>query len=114
MRLRSLGNGDELLGEGGEDLGLALANDDKVLDPNPAQALEVDPRLDGHDLALGERVARLAAEARRLMHLETEAVPQPVAELLAEAGLLDHLARAQVGVDSADARANCVERGQLR
>src|SRR4051794_8660750 len=114
MRLRSLGNGDELLGEGGEDLGLDLAHDDEVLDPDPAQALEVDPRFDGHDLALGERVARLAAEARRLVHLEAEAVAEPVAEVLAEAGLLDHLAGAQVGVDSAGAWADRVERGQLR
>src|SRR4051794_41816071 len=114
MRLRSLGNGDELLGEGGEDLGLALANDDEVLDPDPAKALEVDPRFDGHDLALGERVARLAAEAGRPLHPGAEAVAEPVAEELAEGGLLDYPAGTHGGGGSPGGSAGRGGRGPVR
>src|SRR5919198_6052714 len=46
----SLGNGYELLREGRQDLRLAVVHDDEILDPDPAESCEVDPRLDSHDV----------------------------------------------------------------
>ena len=51
----------------------------------PAAAGEVDARLDRDDVAGDERVRRTPAEPRRLVHVEPDAVAEPVAEVLAEA-----------------------------
>src|SRR2546421_9754930 len=51
---------DEILGKAREDLGRAVAHDDEILDPDPAEAVQVDPRLDRDD------VARLEHPLRRL------------------------------------------------
>src|SRR5438477_6914399 len=44
-----LGNGHELLGEGSQHLEPAFAHDGEVLDPDAADALAVDARLNGDD-----------------------------------------------------------------
>ena len=67
----------------------------------PAVAREVDARLDGDDVAGGERVGRLGGEPRRLVDEQADAVAEAVAEVVAEAGGRDHVARGGVGVDAA-------------
>src|ERR671937_1949291 len=76
---RTLIDGHELLGEAREDLRFTVGDDDEVFDPHPADAFEVDPRLDGDDVAGCERVARLARQARCLVHLYPDPVPEAVA-----------------------------------
>ena len=48
------------------------------------------------------------------MHLEPDAVPEAVAEVLAEAGGLDHVARRLVGIHAGDAGPRRLEPGELR
>ena len=57
-----------------------VRDDDVVLDPDAEPAREVDARLDGDDVAGGERVGALGGEPRRLVDLQ----PEPVAEAVAE------------------------------
>src|ERR671911_533662 len=57
---RNLVDADQVLGERGEHLGLAVTHDDEVLDPDSAQSGKVDAGLDGDDHPLRERVLRLA------------------------------------------------------
>ena len=56
----------------------------------PKLARHVDARLDGDDVAGLQRALAAGREPRRLVHLEPDAVAEPVAELLALAGRLDH------------------------
>src|SRR6266540_2472027 len=48
-------DGQQILRERGQDLGLAVADDDEVFDANPAEPGDVDARLDGDDIPGGER-----------------------------------------------------------
>src|SRR3954465_8532082 len=104
-----LADRDQILAEARQHLGVAVGDDHRVLDPDPAEALEVDVRLAGGDVAGRERVSGLAREARGLVHLEPDPVAQAVAELLAEARGLDLLSRSSVGVDARDARTDSLE-----
>src|SRR3954469_2812727 len=104
-----LADRDQILAERRQHLGLAVGDDHQVFDPDPAQALEVDARLDGDDVARRERVARLARETWRLVHLEPYAVAEAVAEVRTEAGGFDLVARRSVGVDTGDARTDGFE-----
>ena len=52
-----------------------------------------------------ERVGRLGREARRLVDGDADAVAEAVAEVVAVAGRLDHVARERVGLDAGHARA---------
>src|SRR6266536_2179835 len=63
----SLGNRHEFLGERGQHLTAVLGDDDQILDPDPPEAGEVDPRLDGDDISGLELVFRLLREPRRLV-----------------------------------------------
>src|SRR5436305_11091559 len=104
-----LADRDQILAERRQHLGLTVSDDHQVLDPDPAEALEVDARLDGDDVAGRERVARLAREPRRLVHLEPDAVAEPVAELVAEAGVVDPVARGRVRIHARDPGATRLE-----
>ena len=79
-----------------------LGDDDEVLDPHAELARQVDARLDGDDFAGREHVVGARREARPLVDLEADAVAEPVAEVLAVAGLLDHLAGDRVDVLAVD------------
>src|SRR5918911_4088141 len=89
----SLVNGHELLRERGQDLGAVVSDDDEVLDADAAAALEVDARLDGHDVPGSERVRGRVGETRRLVDLDADAVAEPVAERGAEPFARDDVAR---------------------
>src|SRR3954452_22312151 len=75
----------ELLGEGRQDLRRAVADDDQVLDADPAAAREVDAGLHARDVGRLERLRRLGREPRQLVHVHADAVAQVVAEVLAQA-----------------------------
>src|SRR6266511_1421800 len=109
----SLGNRHEFLGERGQHLTAVLGDDDQILDPDHAEAGEVDPRLDGDDVSGLELVFRLLREPRRLVDEQADAVPEAVAELLAEAGRVDPPARGRVGGTAGDARTDGIQAGLL-
>src|SRR5436190_6484134 len=109
-----LADGDELFREAEQDLGAVVGDDDQVLDPDAAPPLEVDARLDRDHVALRERVGRRLRQPRRLVDVDADAVPEPVAEVVAEAGFRDHVARGRVGARAVDARARRLQPAQLR
>src|SRR5438105_9241252 len=76
----NLANGCQLLRERGQHLEPVVGDDREVLDPDPADAAQVDAGLDRDDVAGGEDVARLPVEVRALVELEADAVAEPVAE----------------------------------
>src|SRR4051794_38300220 len=84
---------DELLRERRQQLDTVVAHDSEVFDAAAARALEVDARLDRHDVAGLERVGRLRGESRRLVDQEADAVAEAVAEVLAETCVRDRVAR---------------------
>src|SRR5215218_11438455 len=104
--MRGLMNGRQYLRERRQDLGAVLADHDQVLDPDPAQAAQVDPRLDGDHVAGGEHVRRLRREPRVLVDEQADAVAEPVAERFSEALALDSPPRDGVDVLPTLARAN--------
>ena len=57
---------------------------------------------------------RLGREPRRLVDVEAEAVPEPVAERPGERARLDDAARGRVGLDARHAGPDRVERRLLR
>src|SRR3954470_2519920 len=105
---------EQVLRERREELDPLLPDDREVLDANAAEARHVDPGLDRDDVPGLERVRRLRRQARRLVDLQADAVPEPVAELLAVAGLVDDPARDRVGLHPRHAGANLRERRLLR
>src|SRR5262245_5916609 len=92
------GDGHELLRERGQHFRLAVPDDHEILDPDPAQPRVVDAGLDGDDAADREDVVALRPHRRLLVHLDPQAVAEPVAEELAVAGVVDHLPRDRVDV----------------
>src|SRR4029077_6211319 len=68
----------QLLRERGQHFRLGVRDDDEILDPDSAQAGQVDARLDGDDVAGLEDAPRLLREARILVHDEADAVSQAV------------------------------------
>ena len=66
------------------------------------------------DAVRRQHVVALGAQARQLVHLQPEAVAQPVAEEVAEALGGDQVARDRVDLAAARARAYRLERRQLR
>src|SRR5205823_15096682 len=81
---------------------------------DPAEPLEVDAGLDGDDASRRERLAGLAGEARRLVDVQPDPVAEPVAERLAEPGVLDPGAGRGVRVDPGHAGADRFDPGELR
>src|SRR4051794_63178 len=86
--------------KGRQNLRPVFGDDDEILDPDPAAPGEIDAGLDGHDVALRERAARLLGEARILVDEQAHPMTEPVSERLAEPRRLDAVARRRV-----DARA---------
>ena len=76
--------------------GSPSGHDHEVLDPDADSPGHVDARLDRDRVARGERALGGLAEPRRLVHLEPDAVAEPVAEVLLVAGAVDDLARDRV------------------
>src|SRR5919206_5183353 len=93
--IRSKGNAgtladvDDVFAQLGQVLDARRSDDDVVFDPNAAAAFEVDPRLDGHDVAWLERVGRFSRQPRRFVNLQAETMAQAVAECAVEAGRVD-------------------------
>src|SRR5207244_4185260 len=81
LRLRRLADLDQVLAEIREVLDPAVADDDVVLDSDPADALEIDARFHRDDVAGTERVGGLLRHSRRLVDLDPEPVAQTVADL---------------------------------
>ena len=67
----------ELVREVGQDLGAVLGNEGEVFEPDAAEALPVEPRLDGDHVTGDEPVVAEPADVRLLVHLETDAVAGP-------------------------------------
>src|SRR3954468_11472050 len=93
----------QLLRQRRDDLAALLGDDHEVLDPHADRARHVDARLDGHDVAGGERGLALLGEPRPLVDLQPDPVAEAVAEVLGVAGGVDD--RARDGVDLAAGRA---------
>ena len=104
---------DELLVELGQPLTAVFRDEHEVLDADAALAGEVDPRLDGDDVAGLEHVGRLGAQRRGLVDLDADAVPEPVAERLAEPGCVDQRARGRVGVNATHSRSDGLQAREL-
>src|SRR6266516_5638048 len=68
-------------------LGAVLGHQHEILEPDAAEAVAVEARLDSDHIA-GDELAGPAAERRLLVHLE----PDPVTERVVEA-VLQHLSR---------------------
>src|SRR5262249_22089354 len=81
-------------------LATVVGDEHDVLEPAPAVAGAVEARLDGDDVA-GDEVGAHSAEARLLVHLEADAVPERVEEAVLEhlAGRLRELRRVTVGLE---------------
>src|SRR5262245_52831521 len=103
---RNLVESAQVLRERRQDLGLAVGDDDEILDPDPAQAGPVDARLDGDDVAGLEHAPRLLREPRVLVDDEADAVAEAVAERVAEPGGRDPVARGRVDSRPRGSRAN--------
>src|SRR5262245_36740529 len=86
-----------------QDLGLAVRDDDEILDTDPAQPGQVDARLDGADVAGFQHAPRLLGQARILLDEEAHPVPEAVPERRSIAGGLDPVARG--GIDTRSGRA---------
>src|SRR5437660_816016 len=63
---KALADLDELPREAGQDLERVLAHDREILDPDAAEAGQVDARLNRHAVSHRQRVRRLGRKARRL------------------------------------------------
>src|SRR5262249_57514895 len=90
----ALANRRQLLGEGREELNARLPHDREILDPDAADAGQVDAGLDRDDVPRLEHVLGLRREPRRLVDGEADAVPEPVPELVAVPPVADARAAA--------------------
>src|SRR3954447_7756162 len=106
----------ELLGQAAEIAVAVLGHHDQVLDPHTDLAGQINPWLDGDRLAGEKGVLGASRQARRLVHLEPDAVAEAVAEALAVAGLGDQIACDRVdglallaGCNGFEGLALCVE-----
>src|SRR6266516_1888341 len=111
---RRLADLDQVLADAGQVLDRSIADDDVVFDPDPADTLEVDARLDSYDVSGAERVGRFLRHPRRFVHLEPEPVPEAVAERPLEPSGIDDSASDAVGLDSAQPGTDAVECSRLR
>src|SRR6266576_7189655 len=91
----------------------AFLHDNIVLDPDAAPAGDVDARFDREHHAILEHRVRTRIETRVLMRLETEAVADPVEELLAVTAALDHAPRSGVDIPRSDTGAHRGNRGVM-
>src|SRR5215211_5182919 len=87
---------------------------DQVLDADPEAASDVDARLDRDDVALDELVLGGLSQPRRLVDLDSHAVSQAVAELVAVSGRRDHVAGHRVELLASNPGSYRREAGPLR
>src|SRR5205823_12829609 len=106
-------HGQQCLADRGDRLGTLLGPHHEVLDPHAEAPGEVDPRLNGDDVAGLERRLVALGQARLLVNLEPDPVAEAVAELVAVAGLLDHRPRDRVDLPSSRPGAHRVQAGLL-
>ena len=66
--------------EGCQDLAPLLRYQDRVLDPDPADALDVDPRFGGHDVSRSQDVLRFLGNMDGLVHIHADPVAETVDE----------------------------------
>src|SRR5438045_4317170 len=104
---------DQVLTEARVIVDASARDDDVVLDADPRAAFEIDPRLDRDDIACGQRVGRLGRHARRLVHLEAQAVAQTVTEGAGEGCPVHDAPCRSIRVDAGDPRPHCIEAGLL-
>src|SRR4051794_32628636 len=98
-----------------QDLAPAVGDEDVVLDAHAALAGEVDPGLHRYDHPRAELfLAAGLAHCRQLVNVAPDAVPEPVAEVFPEAGLVDHVPRHAVSLHRGDAGAQKLDRRLLR
>ena len=92
-----------------EDCRAVRTEEHVVLDPHAAPPRPIDPRLDRHHRALGQRALGRARQPRSFVHLQAEPVAEAVAEQVPVAALLNVVARDGVGIPArhsgSDARA---------
>src|SRR3954451_14865315 len=100
---------DEILRGAREDIPAALRDHDEILDPHAAAAGQVDARLDGDDVARHERIGARPRQARSLVDLHADPVPEAVPEVLYMAGRGDHVARHGVDVTALGAGAHGIQ-----
>ena len=106
---------DQLVRRGREGLVAVLGDHAVVLQAHTAHAGQVDAGLDRDNRALLHDVA-LAAEDRQLVDVDTHAMTEAVAVVLAVAGITDDLLRQQMDVAAVDAawmaatHSSCVRR----
>src|SRR5215204_6249363 len=100
---------DQVFAIPGKDLRLLVADDHQILDPDPAEAGEVDAGLDGDDVADRDRAAGLLREPRVLVDEQADTVAEAVPERLAEAGRVDAVACRRVHPRPGRTRPNSLE-----
>src|ERR1700754_3343724 len=86
----------QFLGELGKQVGCRLAYDEGVLDADTAAIGQVDTGLHRHRGASKQCTGGGRADTRRFVDLQSDAVPEPVAEVLLVAGVDDDLSRCPV------------------
>src|SRR6266536_1718574 len=118
-------SGREVIGILGQVLRAVLGDEDEILQTHAAEALPVETGLERDDVT-GDEVARSAAEPGRLVHLEADAVAEPVEEAVVEhlarglrelrrvARVLEHLADESEDVHPRDAGPGRLERAVER
>src|SRR5919201_206030 len=104
----------ELLRERAQEGRSVVSDRDEILDAHTPDSHQVDPGLDRDHIARGQRVRRRLREPWRLVDSEADAVAEPVAEVLAEPGFLDHVAGDGVDFRARLARAQRLYRLRLR
>src|SRR5262249_5798552 len=110
----ALANRRQLLGEGREELNARLPHDREILDPDAADAAQVDAGLDRDDVPRLEHVLGFRREPRRLVDGEADAVPEPVPELVAVARVDDDRAGDRVRLVAGHAGPDALARRDLR
>ena len=113
-RRPSLADDHGLLRHARQALAPVLRDDDEVLDPHTDVARQVDPGLDGDDVAHLENGAGLGPQVRLLVDVETDTVAETVAVALPQPGRLDRDARRGVDVPPDRAGADGRQTVELR
>src|SRR5690606_28962161 len=98
----ALSNGHQFLNRQGQNFVVALGDDEGVLDPYAPAVGQIHTGLHGDRHTSGKFTGAGLGDARRLVHVEADAVPETVREFVPVSGAVDHSAggrvhRGQVG-----------------